>query len=60
MGPKTIIATGAQTVPKFLIIRIERQSIIYRLQNQYYKASLLTPIFLNVSGKDDWKLTANN
>ena len=31
MGPETIIATGAQTVLNFLIIRTERWSTIHRL-----------------------------
>ena len=31
MGPKTLIATDAQTVPNFLIIRKEQRSTILRL-----------------------------
>ena len=31
MGPETIIATGAQTVPNFLIMRTERWSTIHRV-----------------------------
>ena len=31
MGPRTIIATGAKTVPNFLIMWMERWSTIHRL-----------------------------
>ena len=31
MGPETIIATGAQTIPNFLIIRTEWWTTIHRL-----------------------------
>ena len=31
MGPRTIIATGAKTVPNFLIMQMEQWSTIHRL-----------------------------